>query len=158
MPTWAKEYLLDGLSTLLCVRRNERETSDGRDERQMSFHSVGRSSYTGLNHMNNYNNHNNHNGGIENNHRKLSTSQKMEFGLGLPKVDDLGMNNMEALVQEVRVITSLINDQNRQDEIEEEWQSLAKIFDRLFFALFFIIFMTSSLVLLLPVYIDSLDV
>ena len=62
---------------------------------------------------------------------------------------------MDTLVSEVRVITALINDQNRQDEIEEEWQILGKVFDRLFFIMFFIIFVVSSLVLLLPVYMDD---
>merc|ERR1712183_418658 len=50
---------------------------------------------------------------------------------GLTKVD-----KMEELVDEVKVITALINDQNRQDEIEEEWQILGKVFDRLLFFFF----------------------
>lgn len=59
---------------------------------------------------------------------------------------------METLVEEVRVITSLIHDQNRQDEVEEEWQILAKVFDRIFFLVFLIIFVTSSFTLLMPIY------
>ena len=59
---------------------------------------------------------------------------------------------LETLVDEIRVITSLIHDENRQDEIEEEWQVLAKVMDRIFFLLFFIIFLISSLCILLPVY------
>lgn len=65
--------------------------------------------------------------------------------------------DMLSLIQEVRIITQLIHDQNRQDEIEEEWQILGKVFDRLFFLLFLAIFTVSSCVILLPVYIRSLS-
>ena len=59
---------------------------------------------------------------------------------------------MDALVDEVRRITATIEDQDKGDEIEGEWQTLAKIFDRLFFAAFFFIFLVSSLVILVPIY------
>lgn len=61
-------------------------------------------------------------------------------------------NDMDTLINEVRVITTLINDLNNQDEIEEEWQILTKVFDRLFFILFLLIFFFSSVIILLPVY------
>ena len=60
--------------------------------------------------------------------------------------------NMEPLITEVRVITKLIHDLNRQDEIEEEWQIFGKVLDRLFFVLFSITFVVSSFVIILPVY------
>ena len=43
---------------------------------------------------------------------------------------------IDVILNEVHVITSLIRDMNRQDEIEEEWQVLAKVLDRMFFVLF----------------------
>lgn len=64
-----------------------------------------------------------------------------------------GQNSMNAIVDEVRVITKLIEDQNVQDEVEEEWQTLGKVFDRLFFFLFLFIFVTITMAILLPVYI-----
>ena len=62
---------------------------------------------------------------------------------------------MGKLINEVCVITKLIHDLNRQDEIEEEWQILGKVLDRLFFLLFLIMFIVSSLLILIPVYIRS---
>ena len=59
---------------------------------------------------------------------------------------------METLVEEVRRITEVIDDQNKSDEIEGEWQTLAKVFDRLFFVAFFWVFLISSLVILMPIY------
>ena len=65
--------------------------------------------------------------------------------------------NMDALVNEVRRITTVIEDQEKSDEIEGEWQTLAKVFDRLFFALFFFIFLVSSLVILVPSYAKHMN-
>ena len=59
--------------------------------------------------------------------------------------------SIETLVHEVRIITSLVMDTNRQDKIEEEWQTLAKVFDRFFLLMFFVMFFLSSSALLLPV-------
>ena len=62
---------------------------------------------------------------------------------------------MNTLVDEIRVITSLVHEMNREDEIEEEWQGLAKVMDRIFFFIFLIIFAISSLFILLPAYMKN---
>lgn len=84
----------------------------------------------------------------------LALQEKFEESDGEP---DMGPPTMETLISEVRVITKLIHDQNRQDEIEEEWQILAKVFDRLFFLAFLFIFIFSSLVILVPVYVRQIE-
>ena len=128
MPNWIRIYFIDGMARFLYIRRNLREHSN---EGLLALDKNG--SYTGLD--------------VDENH-------KMEDRLMLR--DNASPVTMQTLVNEVRVITALINDQNRQDEIEEEWQILAKICDRIFFFVFLIIFVVSSLVLLLPIYyVDS---
>ena len=102
-----------------------------------------------------YNNMNLLNGGMKGNQQKeINMNDECKRETCYKEAEEEGAT-MDTLVAEVRVITALINDQNRQDEIEEEWQILGKVFDRLFFIMFFIIFVVSSLVLLLPVYMDD---
>ena len=61
-------------------------------------------------------------------------------------------SKIHELVEEVKQITAVIKGQEKSDEIEGEWQTLAKVFDRLFFVAFFVIFLGSSLVILIPIY------
>ena len=56
----------------------------------------------------------------------------------------------EELLKEVKVITSMIHEQNRQDEIEEEWHRLSLILDKIFFWIFLISFIITSLCILVP--------
>ena len=56
----------------------------------------------------------------------------------------------EELLKEVKVITSMIHEQNRQDEIEEEWHRLSFILDKIFFWIFLIIFLITPLCILVP--------
>lgn len=65
-----------------------------------------------------------------------------------------GKGNVAHIIDEVRVITQLIQDQNLQDEVEEEWQTLGKVFDRIFFIIFVIIFLLQSVIILVPVYLQ----
>ena len=88
------------------------------------------------------------------NENDVVSEGKNVIKLGVKDFEGEG-GKLEELVEEVKVITSLINDQNRQDEIEEEWQILGKVFDRLFFFSFVLIFLLSSLLLLLPVYLSD---
>ena len=141
MPKWARTYFIDGMAALLCVRVNIREHSDA--------------GLLALDGKGSYNNMNLLNGGMKGNQGKeINMNDECKRETCYKEAEAEGAT-MDTLVAEVRVITALINDQNRQDEIEEEWQILGKVFDRLFFIMFFIIFVVSSLVLLLPVYMDD---
>ena len=69
--------------------------------------------------------------------------------------EDLGSINLssiypEEMLKEVKVITSMIHEQNRQDEIEEEWHRLSLTLDKIFFWIFLIIFIITSLCILVP--------
>ena len=126
LPQWIRYYMIDGMAKFLCVRRNIREHSD---EGLLALSDDHKGSYGGMN------------------------------NIGLARVDGIknapeikGPITMETLVEEVRVITALINDQNRQDEIEEERQILGKIVDRIFFFVFPIVFVISSCVFLYPLF------
>lgn len=74
-----------------------------------------------------------------------------------PSLKDPGSkeDTMDKLLTEVTVITQLIHDMNRQDEIEEEWQFLGKVLDRIFFLFFLVLFLVSSIAILIPGYLDQ---
>lgn len=128
MPKWVKDIFLDTLGVYMLVRKNMRVH---KDEELLALEK--HDSYTELKCVDNH---------------IFDNSKPNGAANGLIKEN----NNMEKIVEEVRVITSLIHDQNLQDEIEEEWQSLGKVFDRIFFLVFLLFFVISSLVILLPVY------
>lgn len=127
MPKWVKEIFLKRIAVFLCVRQNLRVH---KDEELLAFEKVR--IYDEIK---------------QNNIERKNGINKNEI-MKMVK----GLTSMDKLVEEVRFITALIHDQNLQDEIEEEWQILAKVFDRIFFFLFLIIYVTSSLLILYPVY------
>ena len=61
--------------------------------------------------------------------------------------------DISRLIDEVRVITTVIQDQEESDTIEKEWQMLAKLLDRVFFFIFLFIYVVITLAILLPAYI-----
>ena len=87
--------------------------------------------------------------GVDNQLAKINNRMDMNTDTKTPPQTPIVM---ETLVEEVRRITEVIDDQNKSDEIEGEWQTLAKVFDRLFFVAFFWVFLISSLVILMPIY------
>lgn len=136
IPNWVRRYLLNGLGNCLCVRQNLREhkndellallAKDKVDQIKMKWKSDENVTATT----------NNTCGSI----RRQSIASE---------------DTMEALIDEVRVITSLIHDQNLQDEIEEEWRILGKVFDRIFFVLFIMYFIGTSMFIFFPVLINN---
>ena len=117
MSPWIRYYFIDCMATFLCVRRNIREHDNE------SLMALGRNSLMALG------------------------SNKSYTGLNNIDVKEAHDGNvMETLVEEVRIITHLIHDQNTQDEIEEEWQLLGKIFDRIFFLVFCFIFIGTGII------------
>ena len=60
-------------------------------------------------------------------------------------------NLLEEILREISLLTSYCRDQHTQDEIEEEWQLLGKVMDRLFFFVFLFMFIITSIVVLYPV-------
>lgn len=56
---------------------------------------------------------------------------------------------VSSILDELRIITTAIQDEKREAEVLGEWKFLAKIFDRIFFVIFLIIFVVSSCVVLL---------
>lgn len=125
MPNWVRRYFIDGLAWIICTRPKKRCLDDGK----LAVDEKG--SYKGLNNIN--------------------LNHKIDNDLK-EKIVENGEGTMDALLDEVRQITAVIKDQDKQDEIEVEWQLLARVFDRLFFFAFVIIFVSSSLILLVPVY------
>lgn len=129
MPKWVRDFFLVKLAGYLFVRRNLREHSD--DELLALDKKESLQSLT----------------------MTKSDNPMMDGGNNDNGGNDvLNGANIKNLIKEVRVITELIHDQNLQDEIEEEWQVLGKVFDRIFFLIFLFIFTMSSMVILLPVY------
>ena len=143
MPQWVKEHILRPLAKVLCVRRNTRVEDTGKYLDPGSFCSNMRNRTTSYNSSADFNGLSKQNGGHD-------VDRLTDGGSGI--LVDRRTSPLSVLFDEVRVITSLITDQNIQDEIEEEWQCLAKIFDRVFFVTFLFIFLVSSVVLLQPVY------
>lgn len=139
MPDWARTFFIDCISQYVFVRKNLRQyTNEG-------LLALKEEPTT--------------NGKVP--HGKLSQDmapQVMVLKQKLLKSKESDVDlvessaNMKTLIDEVRVITKLIHDLNRQDEIEEEWQILGKVLDRLFFIFFLLIFFFSSLLILMPVY------
>ena len=60
--------------------------------------------------------------------------------------------SMETIVEHLMKITAVVDDRKKDDRVKREWQTLAKVFDRLFFVAFFFIFLLSSLILLMPIW------
>ena len=87
------------------------------------------------------------------------------FNLPSPQmdIDNLEISNQtyaeqsatDELVNEVKVITSLINNQDKEDEIEAEWKTLGLILDRIFFGVFLITFILTTLVVLVPASVST---
>ena len=134
MPLWVRNFFVKYIAKFLFVRQNLR-THDDKELLALEKHG----SYAEL---------------------KINEENQLE------QKDDKILNRnlsiasevtMEKLVEEVRVITALIHDQNLQDEIEEEWQILAKVFDRMFFIMFLFIFVISTLTILHPIYQDPVE-
>lgn len=123
MPKWVKTFFLEQVGVFLLVRKNLRTHND-EDLLALEKHES---------------------------YMELKCVDNEVYKENKDHVDTPGDANMRTLVEEVKVITALISDQNLQDEIEEEWQTLGKVFDRLFFIVFFLFFVISSLYILYPV-------
>ena len=54
------------------------------------------------------------------------------------------------ILNELRVVTDMIREQDKSDLVAEEWEALSMVVDRIFFVCFCIIFLVSSLSILLP--------
>ena len=79
----------------------------------------------------------------------LETQQDGENDENVQENQISKQRNMETLLDELHVVTKLIDDMNIRDEVMGEWELLAKIFDRIFFIMFFVMFVGSSLSTLL---------
>lgn len=70
---------------------------------------------------------------------------------------DKGKSTLNDILDEVRVITDTIRDQQQTEQIQEEWQLLGKILDRLFFIVFLLTVSMSAVSILLPVYLNRFN-
>lgn len=135
MAKWVRKLLIDGLAKYLGIGRNLRSYKN--EDLLALRHSIRKKSK-------------------EKERNNLLTSSNSESDFDLSD-EDRKVVSKEAtgstVIKDVGVITKLIHDFNRQDEIEEEWQILGKVFDRLFFVIFLIIFIFTCIVIWLPVYL-----
>ena len=58
------------------------------------------------------------------------------------------------LLNEVRAITSVVEDREEKDRIENEWKRLAKLMDCIFFVVYIVLFITTSLIFLSPLFLS----
>lgn len=63
-------------------------------------------------------------------------------------------STLNEILDELRVITETIRDQQQTDQVTEEWQLLGRILDRLFFIVFLLTVSISAASILMPVYLD----
>ena len=130
MPSWAKAFFVDCCGKRLGLCKTSRKSSN---------ENVQTISNKGVVYQGEIVNGSSNAGNIDN-------------GKGIELANRQG--NSSQLLDEVRVVTSLIHDMNREDEFVEDWQVLAKVLDCMSFVAFFIIYLVSSLVILIPTYLQ----
>lgn len=131
LPKWARNIFLKMIAPWLCIKMNLRRHKD--EELLAKYVAAAQQQASPTT-------------------DKLSAAACTEMiGLIEPPSSRNSLSTQK-LVDEIKVITSLIHDDNLQDEIEEEWQTLAKVFDCIFFLIFLFYFCLTSFVILVPVY------
>ena len=132
IPTWVRKYFIDYFAKYFCVHHIhnfEKLTDEGLLKREIKLSYVEEF-------------------GDEEIHKMEDIAEKLRN----PKVFCNSDANMERILDEVRVITNVIGRMKKNEEIKSEWHILAKTLDRMFFFIFFIIFLASSLSVLLSAY------
>ncbi|XP_057311577.1 neuronal acetylcholine receptor subunit alpha-9-like isoform X2 [Hydractinia symbiolongicarpus] len=173
MPTWVRHVFLNVLAKYLGIRvssksRNECDKDFVKTESGANIvyhlgqhHTDKRSPQDGSKyHINNSNGYSRHliNGSAERrlNNRytnDLDTHHTLQDMLAEQRKENVSKDkNLNVILNELQMITSVIQHKSYHEKIQEEWKSLAKVLDRLFFWLFLLTVVVSATSILLPAY------
>ena len=169
MPNWIRFIFIDTLSKPLGIIRlkplrhsaskylhdNRRDTHADIDMKE-SYVNNQEDIKSWVNEINIYQNHEN---GNCLNHRDRSvttvtsdSSDNKVMRGNKPGIENEIDSTLEAILNEVQIITSSIRHQHHHGELQEEWRFLAKVLDRLFFWIFLLTVVLSASCILIPVY------
>ena len=136
MPCWTRKYVLLLIGDFIGFNVEKFRTTEltGSDGRKALLDEEN----------DNHREHGYNNGG---NDPKIEEMKRME----LLERNQCNAGTQGALIlSELRVITDMIKEQEKSDLVAEEWEMLSMVADRLMFVCFCIIFLVSSLSILLP--------
>ena len=83
---------------------------------------------------------------------KNSTALQSDEAIENGELNEIkSLTQMRSIVDEVKNISSLLQDHVRVCEIEQDWLDLRRVLDQLFFLMFLVMYVATTVVLLYPV-------
>lgn len=123
MPRWVHYIFVRFLGSVLCIKRTKME-------KPLYEVSSGRMSYS-----------------INHNQRSLAEIKPNKSSVQLKEITNTSASAMESIHNDITLLSNKVEFEKTEEEIGRDWKTAAEVLDRLFFVIFFVMFVLVSVIM-----------